>query len=171
MTEQMETFASLRARPLLEPLASFGETRTLSPRVHAVGSGLYVMTREDNLAYAVCWAESEYWARRVGDLPYTGELVPPFPTDDLLSAESLGLTAGLEYGAILAHEREQPQFSVISYHANYRMTDGAFISLEIDGANRTQYHFGSTKPKKHDRPVAIEFKLADTKQRMPQAPR
>jgi len=162
----MHLIESLRALPLLEPLTSFGETERLSPRVHALGDGVYVFTRNDDLAYGVGWAESEYWAQRVGKVGFTGELTPPAPTHELPPAAALRLEAPLEYGAILAREREKPHFTVISYTVEYRLTDGAFLFTEIQGENRTHYHFGSTKPKKRDHPVAIVFRLADTMHRM-----
>ena len=164
----MRDIDALRVLPLLEPLTSFGQTQRVSPRVHAFGDGLFVFTREDECAYGVGWAESEYWAQRISQVPFAGELTPPVPTHELPSPDALGLVTPLAYGAILAHEREQPHFSMLSYTAEYRMTDGAFLFLEIEGANRTHYHFGTRKPRKHDPPVALVFKLADTLNRLTQ---
>jgi hypothetical protein len=45
--------------------------------------------------------------------------------------------------------------------AGYRFSDGAFISHSIMGADRITYHFDTPDPGKQDRPVAIEFRLAD----------
>jgi|SRR4026208_256161 len=167
----MDIVNSLRALPLLEPLSSFGQVRPVSPQVHGLGDGFFVFTRRtDGLARAVGWAESDYWAERVGNSPFIGEVTPPPPTHERPTPASLGLKTQLEYGAILAHEQVQPHFTVISYTAKYRMTDGAFLFIELEGENRTHYYFGSTKPKKRDAPVAIVFNLPDTMGRFSSPP-
>jgi|ERR1044071_2286964 hypothetical protein len=159
----------LREKPFLEPLASFPASVAISATVHALGQGMYIRTRRPtpDLAVSVGWAESDYWAQRVWTSPpFSGDvrLVPP-PVYPLPSPAILGLPTVLEYGLILAYERSQPQFSLTSHAAKYRLTDGAFLSLDIDGANRTVYHFGSTKPKRHERPVAIQFRLGNALRR------
>jgi hypothetical protein len=48
--------------------------------------------------------------------------------------------------------------------AHYRVTDGAFMSVEIKGADGLFYIYGSNEVGPDDLPVAIEFRLPERNQ-------
>lgn len=151
------------------PRATFGPARQLSERVHALGNGFYLRTNprrgSDDPVLSVGWAESDYWARRVWDLPpYQGDLsVPPAQWRPPPSLAFLDRPEHLTFEGVRHFEQERlgkPAPTMIN--ARYRLTDGAFLCVEVRGADGVFYYFGSTGPEPADEPVAIEIRLPDT---------
>jgi hypothetical protein len=116
---------------------------------------------------AVGWAESDYWARRVWDNPpFTGALQAPPPRwPGPPSLEFLGRPQCLSFKAVCAFERfrlKAPDPTLVS--ACYRWTDGAFLSVQVTGADGgIIYEYSDTDPKPDDLPVAIEIRLPERK--------
>lgn len=148
--------------PRWSPRGAFPPSQELSPRVFALGEGFYLMTNpvrgEGDPVRAVGWAQSDYWARRVWDNPpFAGDLqAPPAQWEEPPSLEFLGRPARLSYKEVRAFERSKGD---TLESGNYRLTDGALLSIEVTGIGDVCYHFASTRPKAGDLPVAIEIGL------------
>jgi hypothetical protein len=162
----LDDFIALRERPRRARLDSFPATVTVTKTVHSLGGGAYVMTKRTrpNEAWGVGWAESDYWARRAWETPFSGDpTADPQPEYATPSAADLGLDGDLKYRAILESAGQAPGFGITSVSAQYRMTDGRFLFVTILGSRDAKYYFGSTSPQDSDRPEAIEFGLLTSK--------
>lgn len=113
---------------------------------------------------AVGWAESDYWAVRAWSLPpFRGDLsIPPAQWKPPPSLTFLGRPESLNFKDIFAFERAQPAARKATLvHASYRMTDGAFLYVNVSGANGVTYLYASSKPAGTDEPVAFEIQLPE----------
>jgi hypothetical protein len=113
---------------------------------------------------AIGWAVSDYWARRVWEVPpFGGELVTPMPeSPQLPSLTFLGRPEKLSFKAVYDFESGQDgakKATLVS--ATYRLTDGAFLCCRIKGAHGVTYFFESSDPSPTEEPVAIEFRLPE----------
>lgn len=149
------------------PRGDFGSSDTLGGRVFSFNNGVYLRSNpnhgEGDPVFAVCWAESDYWAQRAWTYPhFAGDLTPPPPQyDGPPSLASVGKPNDLSFGSVLGFERAQPGALVATLTvATYRITDGAFMHSDIRGSGRVTYCYGSTDPKTLDLPVAIEVRLS-----------
>ena len=167
---QLQNLVSL---PLWTPLSAFPPTRPLGDRVFALGNGLFVLVNPvhggGDRAYGVGWAESDYWATRAFDGPqFRGKLDDPPPPQwkPPPSLAFLGRPTVLSFKTISDHERGLTGPSnVILVTAHYRMTDGAFLSVSVNGANGIKYTYASNDPRPADQPVALEVGLREAKHR------
>ncbi len=116
-------------------------------------------------AYGLGWAESDYWALRAFDGPqFKGDLkhAPPPEWKPPPSLTFLGRPSNLSFKTISDHERERTGPSnVILVTAHYRMVDGAFLSVSVNGADGIHYTYASNDPRPGDEPVAIELRLKE----------
>ena len=133
-----------------------------------VGGGLYLITnplRENGeLVVAVGWAESDYWAHRVFELPFRGDLTPPAAQWRPPSLAFLGRPVNLSFGTITKFEDtlKVPK-KVFMVSASYRWTDGAFMCVSVRGNDGLTYMYASNEPQPDDGPVAIEIRLPEAK--------
>lgn len=150
------------------PRAAFGPSNGLSERLYALGNGFYLRTNprrsSEELVLSVGWAESDYWAMRCWDNPpYRGDLsIPPAQWGPPPSLVFLDRPEHLTFESVCQFERERlSKPSVTMVNARYRMTDGAFLSIEVRGSDGVLYYFASTGPEPADEPVAIEIRLPE----------
>jgi len=137
-----------------------------------LGKGLFVLInpiREGgDQAYAVGWAESDYWAARAFDGPqFRGDLKHP-PQPQWRPAPSLaflGRPKSLSFKTVRDHELGRTENNVTLVTAHYRITDGAFLSVSVNGAGII-YTYVSTDPQADDEPVALEIGLRETGHRL-----
>lgn len=150
------------------PRREFGSSVELSERVYALGDGFYLRTNPrrgpDGPVLSVGWAESDYWARRAWDIPpFRGDLsVPPSQWGPVPSLAFLDRPEHLTFQSVCDFERSQPDArKVTMVTGRYRMTDGAFLCVEVSGSNGVTYYFASPGPEQTDLPVAIEVRLPE----------
>lgn len=149
------------------PRAAFGDSSALADDLFTCGDGTYLMTNPDvaegDPVYAVGWAQSDYWATRVWTVPFRGELSPPPPQWAPASSLSfLGIPADLSFGSVLVFERTRPAARRATLvDASYRITDGSFLSCQINGSKGITYYYASNKPKTRDEPIALKVRLIE----------
>lgn len=154
--------------PKWTPREAFGSSRPLDAKLFRRGLGIYLRSNprfgDGDPVFAVCWAESDYWAQRSWSWPrFEGDDSPTAaesPAEPDLTG--LGKPTDLSYGSI--HEFEAAQSlarSATLVTAKYRMTDGMFLCCEIKGTHGVSYVYGSIDPQADDKPVAVEVRLRD----------
>lgn len=150
------------------PRAAFPPSEEISNRIFSCGKGIYLLTNprrgEGDPVRGVGWAESDYWARRAWDNPpFTGDLqAPPPQWQPPPSLEFLGRPQRLSFNAVCEYERSRltaPDPTMVSGY--YRLTDGAFLSVRVTGAEGVYYDYAGNEPKPEDLPVAIEVRLPE----------
>jgi hypothetical protein len=150
------------------PRAAFPPSRLLDGPVFACSDGVYLVTDPrhygDDPVWAIGWAESDYWARRVWSEPaFSGDLNPP---SRQCPPPVLDFLKDLAYGAVKQFVRSQPtgpsQPAALE-HATYRLNDGAFLYCSINGPKGVTYIYGSSNSVVTEEPVAIEFLLPEAK--------
>ena len=137
----------------------------------ACGDGVYLRVNsqrgDGDPVYAVCWAESDYWASRAFSTPpFAGDVGPSAapasewgPPPSLIS---IGRPSSLTLGELGAYERSHKGARTAALiKARYRLTDGAFLCCELKGHGGVTYIFASNKPAPADEPVALEFRLPE----------
>jgi hypothetical protein len=158
------------------PRSAFPQSNVLNGELFSCGGGLYLMTNSrrgsDDPVWAVGWAESDYWARRVWEKkpPFPGDLNPPPPQwRPPPSLEFLGRPGRLAFAAVLRFERARANLARRAALADvtFRFTDGGILYYNVNGTDGITYKFASSDPKPDDEPVAIEFRLP---QRKPSSP-
>jgi hypothetical protein len=160
---------SLTGRARWSPRAEFPPSRMIGSRIFACGQGIYLLTNphfgERDPVYAVSWAESDYWAKRAWEKPFSGRLDAPLAQwSGPPSLRFLGRPKILQFASVLDFERAQPgarKATVLV--AEYRITDGAFLHHAINGTDGITYFYASDKPLPEDLPVALEIMLAEHK--------
>ncbi len=158
-------------RPRWSKRADFPASIELGDRVFACGDGVYLRTNprrgEDDPVLSVCWAESDYWARRALSVPpFCGDIrrsaVPEAKWGTPPSLVFTGRPAVLTFEALHAYERSREGArTAVLLNATYRMTDGAFLCCELEGQDGVTCYFDSNDPGPEDVPVAIEFRLVE----------
>jgi hypothetical protein len=147
------------------PRAQFPPSRRLGDRVFGCGHGVYLITRRDDPEDAVRgvgWAESDYWAQRAWIVQFPGGLEAPAPQwGPPPSLGFLGRPEVLAFQAVKEFERRRfPALQAFGMEvADYRISDGAFMYVQVRGADGLFYIYGSNKVRPDDLPVAIEFRL------------
>jgi hypothetical protein len=121
----------------------------------------------DDPVWAVGWAESDYWARRVWEKPpFPGDLRPPPPQwRPPPSLAFLGRPESLAFSVVLKFERARASEAGKAALADvaFRFTDGAILYYNVNGTDGITYKYGSRDPRPDDEPVAIEFRLPKRK--------
>jgi hypothetical protein len=114
------------------------------------------------------WAESDYWAQRAWVTPFPGGLEAPAPRwGPPPSLRFLGRPEVLAFEADKEFERPRLtalQAAVRLEMARCRVTDGAFMSVEVRGADGLIYFYAPNEVRPDDRPAAIEFRLPERDQ-------
>lgn len=158
--------------------SGFPPSHPLGDRVSGLGNGLYVLVNPvrgaGDQAYAVGWAQSDYWARRAFDgAQFRDDLTPPPPHWRLSpSLAFLGRPSNLSYKTIKEYEKARTGANnLLLVTAHYRITiDGAFLYCSVNGSDGITYMYASNRPKARDEPVAIEFRLPEGEQSPPIGP-
>jgi hypothetical protein len=154
------------------PRTAFPQSNVLNGELFSCGGGLYLMINprrgSDDPVWAVGWAESDYWARRVWEKPpFPGDLnnLPPPQWRPPPSLEFLGRPGSLAFAAVLRFERARANIARRAALADvtFRFTDGGILYYNVNGTDRITYKFASSDPKPDDEPVAIEFRLPQRK--------
>jgi hypothetical protein len=149
--------------PRLTPLRDFPPSTSIAKDIHRVGDGIYLVTsfRDSGAVRAVGWAESDYWACRAWELPFLGDVVfAPSATSRPPSLTFAGRPDDLSFESIVEHERaRRGRRELTDVTGVYRMTDGAFLYVELRGTDGITYLFGSTSPQASDSPNAVAFQL------------
>jgi hypothetical protein len=161
----------LIGRPRWSKRAEFPASEALGDRVFACGDGVYLRVNprrgDGDPVYAVCWAESDYWARRAFSLPPFGgdvepSAVPPSQWGPPPSLVRTGRPRSLTFRDLGDYEHSLPgAMTAILLNASYRLTDGAFLYCELKGQDGVTCIFASNKPTLADEPIAIEFRLPE----------
>src|SRR5258708_38865617 len=139
----------------------------VSRRIFACGEGIYLLTNpnfgEGDPVRAVGWAESDYWAKRVWETPFSGQLdAPGAQWSGPPSLRFLVRPEVLSFASVLDFEKAQPgarKATVLV--AKYRVTDGAFLHHVINGTDGITYFYASDEPLPEDLPVALEIGLPE----------
>jgi hypothetical protein len=158
---------SLIGKARWSPRAEFPPSHMIRNRVFACGEGIYLLTNpkfgEGDPVRAVGWAESDYWAQRVWETPFSGPLeAPPAQWRSLPSLRCLGRPEVLSFARVHDFERAQPSArKVTMLVAKYRVTDGAFLHHTINGTDGITYFYASDEPLPEDLPVAFEIRLPE----------
>jgi hypothetical protein len=164
----MRDLPDLIRRDRWTPRAQFPPSERLGDRVFRCGDGVYLITRKrdpEGAVRGVGWAESDYWAQRAWLVPFPGGLEAPTPRWRPPSLGFLGRPEVLTFQAVKKFERPRCHAPrVLRELAHYRVTDGAFMYVEISGADGLSYIFGSNEVRPDDLPVAIEFRLPERDQ-------
>ena len=138
-------------------------------RIFACGEGIYLLTNpkfgEFDPVRAVGWAESDYWAERVWETPFSGQLdAPPAQWSPPPSLRFLGRPKVLSFASVHDFEKSQPGArKATMLVAKYRVTDGAFLHHIINGTDGITYFYASDEPLPEDLPVALEIRLPERK--------
>jgi hypothetical protein len=158
-------------RPKWSTRAAFPASEPLGGRVFACGDGVYLRVNprrgEGDPVYAVCWADSDYWARRAfSGPPFTGDVgpsaAPPSQWGPPPALVDTGRPRSLTFRDLGAYERSLPGAkTAILLNASYRLTDGAFLCCELKGQDGVTCFFASNEPAPADEPIAIEFRLRE----------
>jgi hypothetical protein len=156
-------------KALWSPRAEFPPSRMVRSRIFACGEGIYLLTNprfgEGDPVRAVGWAESDYWAERVWETPFSGELdAPEAQWDGPPSLRFLGRPEVLSFAKVLDFEKARPGARKVTVLVEeYRVTDGAFLHHVINGTDRIKYFYASDEPMPEDLPVALEIQLPEHK--------
>jgi hypothetical protein len=157
------------------PRTAFPPSTVLKGELFSCGGGLYLMINSrhdgDDPVWAVGWAESDYWARRVWEKPpFAGDLEPlppqwrPPPSLVFLDRpESLAFGTVIKFERARATEARKPFIADITF----RFTDGGILYYNVTCTDGIRYKYGSRDPKRDDEPVAIEFRLPERKVPLP----
>ena len=151
------------------PRAEFPPSRMVRRRIFACDDGIYLVTNpnfgECDPVRAVGWAESDYWAERVWETPFTGQLDAPAPQrGSPPSLRFLGRPEVLSFASVHDFEKAQPGARKVTVLvAKYRVTDGAFLHHVINGTDGIRYFYASDEPLPGDLPVALEIELPEHK--------
>jgi hypothetical protein len=154
-------------KALWSPRAEFPPSNMVSNRIFACGEGLYLLTNpnfgEGDPVRAAGWAGSDYWARRVWETPFSGQLdAPDSQWFGLPSLRFLGRPEDLSFASVLDFEKARPgarKATVLV--AKYRTTDGAFLHHAINGTDGITYFYASAEPLPEDLPVGLELELPE----------
>ena len=151
------------------PRAEFPPSRMIGNRIFACGEGIYLLTNpnfgEGDPVRAVGWAESDYWAKRVWENPFSGQLDRPrVRRCNLPSLQFIGRPEVLSFDRVFDFEKAQSEARKATVLvANYRVSDGTFLQNMINGADGIKYFYASEEPLPEiipdDLPVAIEIRL------------
>lgn len=154
-------------KELWSPRSDFPSSKEIGGRVFACGGGLYLMTNPKrgpgDLVRSVGWAESDHWALRAWNNPpfpekLTAPLSPTWGPPPPLA--SFGRPDSLSFKAVVEFEKAGAgSSSVALVTAKYRLTDGAFLCLFVNGGDGIAYIYSSNNPGRDHRPVAIELEL------------
>ena len=150
----------------LSPLTRFGRSHHVYGSVHRTDYGVYLVVAPhlgpDDPVVAVGWARNDFWAVQIwgfdghkfhNDYDPDEQQSHPAP-----SLAKLGWPDPLSYRATLTHAQQgEDRRGVVG--ANYRMTDGGFMSHEIRAGQALSFHYGDPNPDAADAPVAIAFRL------------
>ena len=151
------------------PRAEFPPSRMVRNRIFACGEGIYLLTNpnfgEGDPVRAVGWAESDYWAERVWETPFSGQLdALTAQWGDPPSLRFLGRPKVLSFANVHDFEKTQPGArKAIMLVAKYRLSDGAFLHHVINGTDGITYFYASDEPLPEDLPVALEIRLPEHK--------
>jgi hypothetical protein len=154
------------------PRTAFPPSNVLSGELFSCGSGLYLMINprrgDDEPVWAVGWAESDYWARRVWERPpFAGDLKQPpqaqwRPPPSLVflgRPESLAFATVLEFERARAGKAKKAGLADVAF----RFTDGGILCYNVNSTDGLTYKYGSRDPEPDDDPVALEFRLPERK--------
>lgn len=161
--------AAMANVPARSHVSTFPASTHLNDRVHALGAGLYLAATWEGLRIgsgatpeaivAVCWAESDDWARRAFGHVEPEPVDPPPP--EYLPPPSLafmGRPTQLDFASIDAYESTlEGRRGAPSHSTSYTMS-GKFIAHQLRGVD-VIYYFGRPSPRKHDLPSAISIDL------------
>jgi len=156
-------------KPCWSPRREFPPSRLLSNRIFTSGEGIYLLTNpmfgEGDPVYAVGWAQSDYWAKRAWEVPFSGQLTaPPAQWGGPPSLQFLSRPKLLSFVAVLDFERTRPGAKTVTlFDGSYRFADGAFLYSAIHGTDGLTFIYESNAPNSTDQPVAIEFRLPEYK--------
>jgi hypothetical protein len=153
------------------PRAAFPPSHMVRSRIFACDEGIYLLTNpkfgEGDPVRAVGWAESGYWAERVWETPFSGQLdAPTAQRGGPPSLRFLGRPEFLSFANVYDFEKSQPgarKATVLV--AKYRVSDGAFLYHVINGTDGVAYFYASAEPLPDDLPVALEIRLPEDKRR------
>jgi hypothetical protein len=155
------------------PRADFPPSRMVGNRIFACGEGFYLLTNPNfgggDPVRAVGWAESDYWAQRVWETPFSGQMDPPgVRRGGPPSLRFLGRPEVLSFARVFKFENAQPGARKATLLvADYRVSDGAFLQNVINGTGGIKYFYATGEPLPlpeaipDDLPVAIEVRLPD----------
>ena len=164
--EDAQGLVAAARREYLSPREDFGPSEFVYSDVWRTTAGWYLVLAphlaEGEPVRAVGWARNDHWAVRIW-----GRLGHGFRNDhpaDAAGAPSpslvgLGWPHPLEYATTLAAAKARSRRPVM-VTAQYRMTDGAFISHVIKASERTDFHFADPNPAPAASAVAVEIGLA-----------
>jgi hypothetical protein len=168
-TNRDELLQALVAIPAGSTVSAFPPSTHLHDRVHSLGDGVYLIGTWVGVSraagevptsiIAVSWAESDHWARRVFGAPPIEVDEEPAQHRPAPSLTFLGRPAILDFTSIMTHEQtlSGPRHGPLE-SAEYRWTDGRFVSYIVSGVG-IQYYFGRPNPRKADQPAAIAIDL------------
>jgi hypothetical protein len=151
--------------------AEFPPSRMVRNRIFACGEGIYLLTNpkfgQGDPVRAVGWAESDYWAERVWETPFSGQLdAPTAQWGGPPSLRFLGRPEILSFASVHDFEKAQPAARKATVLvAKYRVADGAFLHHIINGTDGVTYFYASDEPLPDDLPVALEIRLPEDKRR------
>jgi hypothetical protein len=153
------------------PRTAFPRSNLLNDELFTCGDGLYLMINSrhdgDDPVWAVGWAESDYWARRVWDKPpFAGDLKPlPPQWRPPPSLVFLGRPESLDFETVFRFERARATKArkAALTDVTFRFTDGGILYYNVNGTDGITYKYGAYDPKPDDEPVAIEFRLPERK--------
>jgi hypothetical protein len=138
-------------------------------RIFACGEGIYLHTNPnfggDDPVGIVGWAESDYWARRVWEVPFSARLdAPGAQWGGPPPLRFLGRPEVLSFASVLDFEKAQPGARKVTVAtAHYRLSDGVFLFREIHGTDGITYSYASNEPLPDDLPVAVAILLPERK--------
>jgi hypothetical protein len=161
-------FQNLTTKPRWSPRVAFPPSTQVGKRLFACGDGFYLRVNPNkghgDPVYAVGWAESNYWARRCWEVPpFAGSLIPDSPQwAPVPSLKFLGRPTDLAFGKVRQFESAQTGAKTVTLVvAKYRLTDGAFLYLTVNGTGGVTYLYSSNEPGAVDQPIALEFRLPE----------
>jgi hypothetical protein len=147
----------------------FPPSRMVRKRIFACGEGIYLLTNpkfgQGDPVRAVGSAESDYWAERVWETPFSGQLhAPTAQWGGPPSLRFLGRPEILSFASVHDFEKAQPAARKATILvAKYRVADGAFLHHVINGTDGVTYFYASDEPLPDDLPVALEIRLPEHK--------
>jgi hypothetical protein len=147
----------------------FPPSRMVRKRIFSCGEGIYLLTNpkfgQGDPVRAVGWAESDYWAERVWETPFSGQLrAPTAQWGGPPSLRFLGRPEILSFASVHDFEKAQPAARKATILvAKYRVADGAFLHHVINGTDGVTYFYASDEPLPDDLPVALEIRLPEHK--------
>jgi hypothetical protein len=160
------TLQQLVGKHLWSLRAEFPPSRMIRSRIFACGEGIYLLTNPNfgagDPVRAVGWAASDYWAERVWETPFRGQLAPPEAQwASLPSLRFLGRPEDLSFASVFDFEKARPGArTATALVATHRFTDGAFLHHDVNSMDGLTYFYPSDEPIPPDElPVALEVAL------------